>query len=73
MDELAFGDAVANAVPTSEPEPSTMLTLPAGNPVSSMASTIIAVDTGVSEDGLITIVLPAANAGAIPAAMVSIA
>lgn len=56
----------------SEPEPSTMLALPAGDPASSMASTIIAVDMGVSEDGLITTVLPAANAGAIPTAMVPI-
>lgn len=49
-----------------------MLALPAGDPASSMASTIIAVDMGVSEDGLITTVLPAANAGAIPTAMVPI-
>ena len=50
-------------VPTSLPNPLTMLTTPAGMPPSVSACTKLKVDSGVSCAGLITAVLPATSAG----------
>ena len=46
-------------------QPGTMLTTPSGMPASLINSAIFSDDSGVSSAGFITIVLPAASAGAI--------
>ena len=51
------------ASPTSAPEPVTRLTVPGGNPASSMSSTSSVAQWGVSDDGLNTTVFPATSAG----------
>ena len=56
-----FGCRVIGS-PTSRPPPVTMLNTPFGRPASSNASTSITTDSGVSDAGLITTVLPQINA-----------
>ena len=53
-----------SAAPASAPKPVTTLTTPGGKPASSTSGIISSSDADVCSDGLITIVLPAASAGA---------
>ena len=53
------------ASPTSEPDPVTRLTTPAGKPASAMSSTTSVAQCGVSLAGLKTTVFPATSAGII--------
>jgi hypothetical protein len=50
--------------PAAGPEPCTMLSTPAGNPISAASSPSIPAVSGVTSEGLATTVLPAASAGA---------
>ena len=54
----------ASDAPVSRLSPVTTLTTPAGNPAGSISSANPSVDAGACSDGLITIVQPAARAGA---------
>jgi hypothetical protein len=54
----------ASAAPVSRESPVTTLTTPGGNPAWSISSANPSVDAGQCSDGLITIVQPAASAGA---------
>src|SRR6059036_1708148 len=51
--------------PTSAPKPVTTLNTPGGRPASSNSSASASVDADVNSEGLMTIVQPAASAGAI--------
>jgi len=51
--------------PASGPEPVTTLTTPAGMPAARQSSASISAVSGVSSEGLSTMVLPAAMAGRI--------
>ena len=63
---------VTSASPSSPPGPGTKLTTPWGMPASAMSSTTRAATTGVSEDGLSTMVFPLTTAAmAMPARMAS--
>ncbi len=54
----------ASAAPVSRDRPVTTLTTPGGNPACSMSSANPSVEAGACSDGLITMVQPAARAGA---------
>ena len=65
MNDTTFtASCVASMVPTSAP-PVTMFTTPGGMPASSRTLTKFTADSGVSDDGLNTTVLPQTSAGMI--------
>src|SRR5579872_1675897 len=55
---------MARPSPTTRPLPVTQLMVPAGSPASSKISTSLIPDSGVSDDGFITTVLPVSSAAA---------
>ncbi len=61
---LATSGWLTSAAPASAPKPVTTFTTPGGKPASSTSGIISSSDAEVCSDGLITIVLPAASAGA---------
>src|SRR5712691_12387214 len=63
-DTTFTASCVDSTVPTSGP-PVTMFTTPAGRPASARTLTKFTADSGVSEDGLNTTVLPHTSAGMI--------
>lgn len=62
---MAMSGCVISACPATGPVPVTMLMTPSGMPASWAASANITEVSGVSSDGLSTMVLPAATAGRI--------
>jgi hypothetical protein len=62
---LAMPSCSAMYWPATAPRPGTMLTTPSGMPASAISSAIFRLDNGVISAGFITMVLPAASAGAI--------
>ena len=61
---MSTSGLAASASPTRSPGPSTRLTTPFGAPASSSSSVSRIVVSGVYEAGFMTIVSPAASAGA---------
>src|SRR5687767_10160626 len=61
---FATSGCSTSGAPTSGPKPVTTLTTPGGNLASSINFMNSSVDADVNSDGLTTIVLPAASAGA---------
>src|SRR6188768_2764020 len=61
---FATSGCSTSGVPTSVPKPVTMLTTPGGKPACSTSLTNSSAEADVNSDGLITMVLPAASAGA---------
>ena len=69
MEIIPTSGWVLRVSPTTRPRPLTRLNTPAGTPASSTSFANSRALTGVSDDGLITMVLPVSNAGAILRAM----
>ena len=61
---MSTSGCAASGAPTAGPVPSRMLTTPGGTPASSTSRTSSTDVSGVTSLGLITLVLPAASAGA---------
>src|SRR5512138_2872566 len=61
---FATSGCSTSGAPTSGPNPVTTLTTPGGKPASSTSFMNSSTDADVNSDGLMTIVLPAASAGA---------
>ena len=66
---LATSGCSTSGAPTSAPKPVTTLTTPGGKPAASTSFMNSRAEADVNSDGLITIVLPAASAGAVKAAL----
>ena len=64
-DDAHVGRASSAASPTSSPPPVTRLTTPGGTPASSSTLTKLSAESGVSDAGLKTTVLPQTSAGMI--------
>src|SRR5215510_9851003 len=61
---FATSGCSTSGAPTSGPKPVTTLTTPGGKPAASTSFMNSSTEAEVNSDGLITTVLPAANAGA---------